>query len=54
MTNGIPLHQAGRAGLNLLHFCIDHLEYQETHESPEELEEPYIVTFSDPWSMKPR
>ena len=42
MINGIPLYQAGRAGLNLLHFCIDHLEYQETDESPEELEEPTL------------
>jgi preprotein translocase subunit SecB len=42
MTNGIPLHQAGRAGLNLLHFCIERLEYQEADESPEELEEPTL------------
>lgn len=47
MANGTPLHEVGRAGLNLLHFCVERLEYQETHESPDELGEP-ILSLSRP------
>lgn len=42
MANGFPLQEVGRAGLSLLHFCVERLQYEETHDSPEELEEPTL------------